>query len=395
MSKNHAVMLITPTFLLRICSVLLFLVSYDSAANTPKEESQSPFRVAFVSPNPKSDDFWQQYAIVMQSAARQLGIELSIYYASSLDRFSYVDAVEKAIKSKQKPNYLVAMFRYNTSQRMLELTADAGVKLFSTNSDLPTTLKKSISGPRSDSSHWIGQMFPDDSQGGYTLAQQINQETHSDKQQPIELVAIAGSHDSPVSFARIRGLERYIADNPAVRLKQILYSDWRYETAFDMVPQILARYPGVNAFWSASDVIASAIDESLQQSAVNQSYVIGGFDWNPTAFKERVSNNNRLSVGGHFIEGGMILALINDYHHGYDFADQLGKRLVFKLSSLNAADRAMVKRLVLGNEWHRLEFNRLSKQQGGSWDLIDEEYINTMRNIYMPPESPEIAVDSE
>lgn len=367
--------------------------SHQSEATSQDNQVSRPLRVAFVSPNPESNDFWRQYSRVMRSAAHQLGIKLYVYPSVDFDRFSYLDAVERALENK--PDYLVAMFRYNTSETILNLTAKAGVKLFSTNSDLPSEAKAILGKPRDKFPHWIGQTYPDDLQAGYYLAEQIFQSAKPAEGEQLTLIALAGSRDSPVAFDRVKGLQRFVKENPTITLKQIIYSGWRYETTYQMLPQILARYPDIDGFWSVSDVIAAAVDNRLRDTKATRKYIIGGFDWSPIYFRERSTNNLSISIGGHFIEGGIILALLNDYHHSHDFAEHFGNRITFKLSSLTASNKAMLENLIIDNQWGLLAFDKLSKQAGGNWNLISDEYLSTLNNIYHPPKDSSKATSSE
>ncbi|MEM7255265.1 MAG: hypothetical protein AAF493_28015 [Pseudomonadota bacterium] len=67
-------------------------------------------RVAFVSPSYPGSVFWDRVTAVMQAAANDLKIRLSVIYASksaNIDRANQIRVVESLANAPQKPHYLL------------------------------------------------------------------------------------------------------------------------------------------------------------------------------------------------------------------------------------------------------------------------------------------------
>lgn len=319
----------------------------------------------------------------MKSAAQDLDINLKTVHSLANDRFSHLKAVETALATDDTPDYLVTLFGRNNSEKILKLTKEKGVKFFATNSDIPDNLRQYIGHPRQIYKNWIGHIRPDDFHTGNVLAQNLFstfKAQHSETQQ-IEMVGISGMRDSAAAFLRNEGLKALAIESEEVTLKQVIYTDWQYQTAFDMVPKLLQRYPKLNAIWCANDELATAVVDSLIKQNAHKYILVGGIDWSHRGIHGVVQKEFTTSIGGHFIEGGIILALLRDHFDDQDFAPHIGTEASFKMDALTPENIQLIGEIVMKNQWHLMDFRKLSQSYTGHREYWSNNYVSIIQNI--------------
>ena len=138
-------------------------------------------KVTFINPGYPGAIFWDRVTDVMQAAANDLEIELTVLYASKdtdTDRITHAALVKQVAESPQKPDYLITIFRKGSTRKVLSSIEKHNLDTFIINTDVPAEIKASIGKPRQIYSHWIGHIFPNDKKAGYDLASElINQAT--------------------------------------------------------------------------------------------------------------------------------------------------------------------------------------------------------------------------
>lgn len=359
-----------------------------SPETQPKTVSEQ-INVSFVSPNPPGTGYWQYYDNAMKAAAKRLNINLTIIHSKDLDRFAYLEAIEKVdIKNTA---YVVALLKINVADKLLAKFENIPVKVITGNLEIPQQHAAQIGLPRQKFKNWIGHVIPDDYHAGRLLASKLLTgkllaETTVDKTIPVSILAISGSRDSSVSYLRNKGLTDYIASDGKFRLEQVLYTDWKYETAKHRFELLQRRFPATKVIWSASDEIAQAVLDVLEQKNLQSDkkpeYRVGSIDWSGRAISMYNNPNFVTSIGGHFLEGGIILSMLRDYHDGIDFADSLGTKLLMKMGALSQANKPQIADLIENNNWQKLHFELLSKSFGGDNGPLKADYQQVLDFIY-------------
>jgi hypothetical protein len=87
----------------------------------------------------------------------------------------------------------------------------------------------------------------------------------------------------------------------------------------------------------------------------------GGIDWETEGLTDIKTNKMTTSLGGHFMQGGLALVLLYDYHHGKDFVSELGTRIDMRLSALTHANIQVYHNILEDGKWDRIDFKNLSK----------------------------------
>lgn len=336
--------------------------------------------VTFVSPNPPGTGYWQHYDNAMHAAADKLNINLTIIHSRDLDRFAYMESLSKV--DLEETDYAIALLKVNVADKLLKMFEQSNVKLITNNIEIPEQHAQQIGLPRQKYKNWIGHVIPDDYDAGKLLASELLKHYKAKQSDPIGIVALSGSRDASVSYLRNKGLSDLIANNGNFRLEQVIYTDWKYQTAKQKFAGLIKRYPNTKVIWCASDEIAQAVLDELNANNALNDYRVGSIDWSQSGVNLFGQTGYITSVGGHFLEGGLILSLLRDYHDGIDFEQDLGSRLLIKMGALNRQNLKQVEDLIFYDNWEKLNFRLLSKSFGGDPTLLKNDYPQLLDQIY-------------
>ena len=90
--------------------------------------------------------------------------------------------------------------------------------------------------------------------------------------------------------------------------------------------------------------------------------LVGSVDWEPEALEKIRQGDLLVSMGRHFMGGGLALLLLHDYHHGRDFGD-MSPDYVFRYE-LEPATRDnidQVQRIMDPENWSAVDFRQFSR----------------------------------
>lgn len=323
--------------------------------------------VVFLSPD--DSNFWSMTAGFMEEVAADLDMDLEVRFDHDRHRFSYQQLAERVLNRKQRPDYLVFMAKENVTEPMLTLAHEAGVKTFTFNTEIPQAAQATLGLPRETLANWIGHVVPDNVQSGQVLAEilagQARQLSKAEHRAPTRMIALSGTLDSSAAKDRNLGLEK-VADGEQIKLMQLIYADWSRQQAEEKTRVLLSRYSGITAIWSASDGMAMGAIDAIRQTgrASGQDIVVGGMDWEPQALAAVRRGELAVSLGRHFMGGGLVLLLLHDYHKGYDFASASASSsaaLKYQLQPATPSNLDRVERVMRPESWRRVDFRAFSR----------------------------------
>jgi len=319
--------------------IYLLLVSNialsEALNNLCRNLEQKPV-VTFIVPDFEASPFWVKLGALTQKASKDLSIDLRFHLIpnENRSRFNYDKKIETILLNNPETNYLVAPFLSGAEERMMALIEKRQIKFISYNSPLTNSVKQRIGLPRKEHPLWLAHVSPDDERVGYDVAQMI---LNSLTDQPIKMVAINGSRDSAVANMRLRGLRQAIEENNNIELLQIVDTDWSYNQSAEKTMQLLQRYKGLNAVWTASDSMAIGVIEQWQ--ALNKRGappLVAGIDWTQEMIPYIQRKEVLASFGGHIFEGAWIMVLIKDHFHGLDFYNENSGVIHYPMKPLTA-----------------------------------------------------------
>lgn len=288
---------------------LLFVASLPAHATS----------VVFLNPGLSSEPFWVNYSSYMQDAADDLGMQLRVMYGER-DPHKTLGNAREVLQGAQKPDFLVFVNEQFVGPEVLRLFADSGIKLFALHSTLTPEQQTLAGGTREKYSNWIGSLVPNDEEAGYLMGKALLELAPKGG---TELVAFSGVKQTPSATLREAGLQRALAEHPQVRLRQVLYGEWKEQRAYEQAKALLPRYPDVSLVWSANDEMAFGAMRAAQEqgrvlrySALNNSQRV---------LQAKIDGSISVLASGHFILGGCAMVMLHDYAAGMDFAARGGK----------------------------------------------------------------------
>lgn len=325
--------------------------------------------VVFLNPGYSNERFWVNYSQYMQDAAGDLGMQLEVIYGERSAETILQNARALA-ERPQKPDYVLFVNEQYLGPEILRLLAHSGIRLFALHSTLTEEQQQLVGGTRDKYGNWIGSLVTNDEQAGYLMASALLQQAEEGG----ELVAFSGVKNTPSATLREAGLYRALAEHPQVRLRQLLYGEWRQQRAYEQAKALLPRYPDVAMIWSANDEMAFGAMQAAREQGRQLRYT--ALNSSEDALQARMDGKLAALATGHFILGGCALVMLHDHAAGLDFAERGGKDQMAWLLRLVDAQQAKkllarLKRPDIGLDFKRFSATRNPAMQAYSFS-IDE-----------------------
>lgn len=320
-------------------------------------------------PDRSDNPFWGPYGEFAEAVADSIGVDLSVIFAATNDRSDYMERLRAALSASSKPDYVAVLPYFGAVRAFMDETARHGVPIVTLNSELGRSDLAEVGMPRERYENWILKSRANDEEAGFLLAKAVDKAARERfgrvADGTVTITALGGNQLASSSLYRREGLERFVRDSGGLAaLNQFVFTDWSYERGKEVAEGLIRRYPATQAIWAANLPLGLAVSDSWNAMARNRLAPAMGLVSGP--FDDRALDgieNGTFSavVGGHFLEGGIVMVLLLDHFNGLDFYDDIGTgfRVPFK-----AVDRDNVEeiRTALGRrDWHGQDFTHLSK----------------------------------
>lgn len=340
--------------LLKRLGALLFCLLTTSVAAEP---------LHFVLLAPRVDTFWPVFGQIMSKACEDLDVTCQTFYFED-DHHGMREAILRLGREGQVDAVLFQNLK-DQGLSFIEAAESVGLPAILVNTPLSVEQQAVSGGPRFKYKHWLGQIFPDDTQAGYLLAQSLFAEARRkglrDSSGKIRVLGISGQRADPSGLNRYNGLLKAVEEAEDVVLEQAVFGRWNQQVAYDKTVTLLKRYPLTTVVWSASDLIGfGALQAARHQDRVpGKDLVIGAVDWSDPGLSYVESGLFATDIGGHMFEGAWAVVLLYDYFNGQDFA---GERTTF-LTQMQIADQTNAGhyRQLFRQGWQHWDFSAYSK----------------------------------
>lgn len=283
--------------------------------------------VVFLNPGKSTEAYWLSYAQFMQAAASDLGMPLQVIYAEREPQ-RMVEQARAVLQGANPPDYLVFVNEGYVGPEILRLSKGSQVKLFAVNNTLTADQQTLIGASRERYPNWIGSLVPNDEEAGYQMATRLIKDGRalqaSGEQQ---LLAFSGAKQTPAAQLREKGLQRALAEHPEVRLRQLVYSEWNRQRAYEQAQQLLPRHPDATLIWAANDEMAFGAMRAAEElgRVPGKDLLFATLNNSAEVLQARLDGRVSVLVSGHFTAGGWAMVLLHDYEAGLDFAERGGK----------------------------------------------------------------------
>ncbi len=324
------------------------------------------FNVVFINPGRSEEPYWRSATRFMQPAADQLDIDLEVLYAER-DHLKMLELVKQVTQRSNKPDYLIIVNEKLAGGEMLKMADHAGIKTLFAYSAFESEQSAAFGKPRQKYRHWLGSITPNSVDAGRLTAEELVRQALRAgvvaDDGKIHIAAIAGDKATPTGAQRLQGAVATFAAHPSVVLEQIVHGNWDRARAQEQAHALMLRYPKLNAFWVASDLMAyGAIDAAQAAGRIpGKSMLFSAINNSPEVLRARIDGRIASLAGGHFTAGGWALVMLYDYHHGKDFK-KFGLELhmpLFALLDHESAQRFLTR---FGDEdFSSVDFRRFSR----------------------------------
>jgi len=314
--------------------------------------------LVFLNPGHATEPFWQGYSQLMQVAARNLGMELTVHYGERDPQITLAQAHE-VLQASQRPDYLLVVNEESVAPQILRMAEGRGVTVFIVNNMLTLEQGKRLV----DAPQLLGSLVQNDEQGGYLMLKElVRQRLLQAPGQPIELLAFSGMKLTPASQLREQGLRRALAEFPQVQLRQLVYGEWSRERAFEQAQQMIRHYPKASLVWSANDEMALGAMAAFEQAGrqPGRDVLFSAVNSSPQVLRAFIDGRLSVLVTGHFALGAWAMVLLHDDAQGVDFARHGGR--LQQIQALELIDKTQAEKLLKFSsaEDYRIDFKTLS-----------------------------------
>ncbi|MDI2590531.1 ABC transporter substrate-binding protein [Pseudomonas sp. N3-W] len=326
--------------------------------------------VLFLNPGSTREAFWVSYSQFMQAAARDLGMDLRIVY-SNRQSDVVIEQARRALQGPDRPDYLVFVNEQYVAPQILRLAQGRGVKLFMVNSAFTADQTSLMDAQPDKFAELLGSLVPNDEEGGYLMLKElIRLKGPVPPGQVIELLAFSGLKITPSAQLREKGMMRALAEHPEVHLRQLVYSGWTRERAYEQARLLFKRYPHTSLVWSANDEMAFGAMQAYTETGgqPGKGVLFSAVNTSPQALQALLDGRLSALLGGHFSLGGWAMVQLHDDELGVDISQYGGRDQQIPL--LQLIDHAQAKRLLVLNSTQNygVDFRQLSaKGHPSSW----------------------------
>lgn len=289
-----------------------FLIARPAIAAPDGEAPLVTFFIQFDQTQPEP-----AWTAVLRRTAEEAAADMGLAYETvptGVGREEANRAIRARMEQGRAPDYAIIVNYRSQAAEQLRYFDERGVHAYLFNAGLTPPERAEIGEPREVLRHWIGEMTPDDESAGYELARHLIAEAKArTASRPVRMVGLTGSKANPVAVARVKGLERAVAEDDDVVLSQVVSARWNAEVGRAKFEHLINRYPDTDIVWAANDDMAMAVVESRRRPA---GLVVGGMDWTPEAVAAIGAGDMAASMGGHFIDAAYVIARIAQHARG-------------------------------------------------------------------------------
>lgn len=345
-------------------------------------------KVTLLVPDPPGiSPFWTQTVEIMKAAAKDLDIDLRLVYSKS-NSYSLKKDGLAALDDPDKSEYFITGYWNASTQHHLERAEQLGIRTFIFNSGVAPEERDAVGRPREKYKLWIGQMTPDELQGGYVLADRLIDQAKAAGRTDggkVHVVALGGwGNKNEIEEDRYAGMKNRINEKNDAALDKFVLTGWVRSTAYTELLNMLKQSPKTGVIWSASDVMALGAVDAVKDAGKTpgRDVLIGGIDWSREGIDAVAAGDMAITMGSHYLEGAKALILIHDYHYGLDFAETQGVVMQTQLKPITGSNAAEYRDMLRDLDWRKIDFKRFSKKYNPglkSYDFTLDQLLDTLQ----------------
>ncbi|HWR24031.1 MAG TPA: sugar ABC transporter substrate-binding protein [Feifaniaceae bacterium] len=154
--------------------------------------------------------------------------------------------------------------------------------------------------------NWVVHTSPDNVVGGYNITKALSDAIGGSG----EIFVLEGMLGNTAATDRAKGLEKYLAENPNIKVVARDTANWDTKQALTLVETWLSQTPDVKGIWCANDNMATGAIQALDKAGLKGKVAVVGIDATTdmiNAINEGFATATVSSNG--YLQGGYTLAI--------------------------------------------------------------------------------------
>jgi signal transduction histidine kinase/ABC-type sugar transport system substrate-binding protein len=351
-------------------------VAVEGGATPSPEKRPEGAELHFVFFYPHQDRFWTDCVSYAKATATALGARLEAVNFN-FNRESMLRELEAVLK--RGVDGIIFQPSGTDAEAVFALAERYGVPTILINTDLEDIDYF----PRTKYRQWIAKIIPADRQAGALLMERLLDVARQAGVGELHILAVGGTPGQGAAELRRKGMEQCLKYQGDVKSLAVDHGDWLPERAAAIFREQYRKNPKINVVWVANDYMALGIRDEMDRMGIAHPPVIGGIDWSRDAVAAVGTGRMQATIGGHFMEGALAVALLYDYVRGKDFAAE-GIAFGTGMTALTADTFGPLKQFqaLVPSE---LRLEKLSKVANPEMKYYSFEVLNIIRAVLPPP----------
>lgn len=154
--------------------------------------------------------------------------------------------------------------------------------------------------------NWVVHTSPDNVVGGYNITKALSDAIGGSG----EIFVLEGMLGNTAATDRAKGLEKYLAENPNIKVVARDTANWDTKQALTLVETWLSQTPNVKGIWCANDNMATGAIQALDKAGLKGKVAVVGIDATTDMIKAINDGYATATVSSNgYLQGGYTLAI--------------------------------------------------------------------------------------
>jgi len=284
--------------------------SQEQAAAPAAPAAAKTFKVCATVPTLDAQ-FWNRYLEFMKQGAKELGIELV-----TLNADNNADQMSKFIEDcvSQDVDGIIHVPYWATDRKALTDSKNAGIPI------IFTDVYSEIQPQSAEYPNYLAFVGPSDEEAGYAMANALFAAMTPNADGKKIIGWVEGTAGTSVAIDRNKGLEKALAENPDVVVACKVNGNFVRDESQKVFESCFQANPEITGVWAANGGTATGVMTAIKNAGKTpgKDVLVVAMDLNPENVDAVKSGELLFDIGGHWLQGGFALEIMNDYLNGIE-----------------------------------------------------------------------------
>ncbi len=281
-------------------------VSFAGSFSLALAESPKKLTIGVTVPT-LSAQFWNRYVDFLQQGAKAYGIDVVVLNAdNNPDKMgrNVEDLIAKGVDG------IIHVAYWNTGVKVLTEAKAANIPVVFADVYLPDISPQDKRFP-----NYVAFVGPSDEAAGYEMATTLFKALKPNEKGEKVVGVVDGTPGTSVAIDRRKGFDRALKENKDVRLAGAVNGNFVRDTSQTAFESLYQGHPDIKGVWAANGGTATGVMAALKNAgkAPGKDVLVVAMDLNPENVDAIESGELLFDIGGHWLQGGFALTILNDY----------------------------------------------------------------------------------